>query len=125
MDIVKVKITIEEINNFIREKMWLDFEVRNFDKYKLTLTGSIDISTVHDIEIIFEDVSFVSMPFEWKTDTSKTVLVFVEGEEATAINRRFQVEKGYHIFKFIPEDFPEDFGCYLGAKSITYQINKQ
>lgn len=125
MDNKKVKITVDEINDFIRKKMWLDFEVLNYDKSKLTVIGSIDISTVHDIEIVFEDVFFVSMPFEWKTDTSETVLIFVEGEEAIAINKRFQVEKGYYIFKFIPEDFPEDFGCYLGAKSISYQIKKQ
>jgi hypothetical protein len=125
MDNEKIIITVDEINDFVRTKMWLDFEVLNYDKYKLTVIGSIDISTAHDIEITFEDISFVSMPFEWKTDTSNKALVFVEGEEAIAINRRFQVEKGYHIFRIIPEDFPEDFGCYLGAKSISYQISKQ
>ncbi|EGO62751.1 hypothetical protein [Acetonema longum] len=124
MDIVSIKTIMAEINSFIQQQMWLDFEVIQYIRNKLTVIGSIDISNPHDLEIHFEDISFVSLPIEWKTDTSKTALLLLEGEAAILLNKRFHVQQGYHIFKFTPEDYPEDFGCYVGARAISYQIIK-
>jgi hypothetical protein len=117
-----VKKVVDEINNYIQKGLWLDFEVSQYSKNKLMITGSIDPSNPHDIEINFEDVFFVSLPLEWKTDTTKTVLHILEGEDAKALNLRFQVEQGYQIFKFSPEDYPDDFGCIIGAKAISYLV---
>jgi len=115
------KAAVIGIDAEIRNFSWLDFEVLEFVGRQLTLIGSIDSSVKHDLEVIFKDINFVSMPFEWKTDTSTKVLELVEGEEAIAINQRFQVEQGYHIFRFHPEDFITPDGCLIAAKSIDWR----
>ena len=125
MSIEDIKKTVDEINKYIQKELWFDFDVFNYVRNKLTITGSIDFSVKYDIEIVFEDIAFVSLPFEWQTDTSQTVLSIIENsDEAKAINIKFQVEQGHTLFKFIPEGFPENFGCILGAKSISYKIIK-
>jgi hypothetical protein len=119
-----VKKIVDKINEFINGRLWLDFEMIQYQNHVLTITGSIDTSYPYDIEIKFEDIFFISLPIEWKTDTSKVVLKVLEGEEAISINKRFQVEQGYYIFKFIPEDYNDDFGCLVGAKKIYYNQRK-
>ncbi|GIO67640.1 hypothetical protein [Paenibacillus cookii] len=125
METLETKKVVEDINTFIRSQLWLDFEVLQYDKQKLTIIGSIDISNMHDIEIVFEDIFFVSLPIEWKTDTSRQVLSILEGEKAIILNKKFQVEQGYSIFAFAPEDYPDDFGCYVCAKKITFNLTSE
>jgi hypothetical protein len=114
---------VEEINIFLQKELWFDFEVICYQDRKLTIIGSIDPSSHHNIEIYFEDIFFVSLPVEWKTDTTKTILSILAGDNAIELNKRFQVEIGYHIFRFAPEDYPEDFGCLIGARKISYSLS--
>lgn len=125
MEISEIKKNVESINTFIGNQLWLDFEVLHYDKQKLTIIGSIDISNAHDIEIVFEDVFFVSLPIEWKTDTSEQSLSIIEGETEIILNKKLQVEQGYSIFAFVPEDYPEDFACYVCAKRITFNLTSR
>ncbi|MFC5702317.1 hypothetical protein ACFPVX_13525 [Cohnella faecalis] len=125
MEILETKKVVEDINTFIGSQLWLDFEVLQYDKQKLTIIGSIDISNMHDIEIVFEDIFFVSLPIEWKTDTSRPVLSILEGEKAKILNKKFQVEQGHSIFAFAPEDYPDDFGCYVCAKKIAFNLTSE
>lgn len=113
---------VEDINIFLQKELWFDFEVIRYHDRKLTIIGSIDPSSHHAIEIYFEDIFFVSLPMEWKTDTTKTILSILEGNDAIKLNKRFQVEIGYHIFRFAPEDYPEDFGCLIAAREISYTL---
>ena len=123
MNIERIICIVNEINDYIKKQLWLDFEVLSYENCTLSIIGNIDISSEHDIKITFNDVSFISMPFEWKTNTSIEAFFLVTGEEAVTLNRKFQVERGHYVFKFIPEGFTGDFGCYLAAKSISYHIN--
>lgn len=116
-----VQKVVEEIDTRLRKELWFDFEVTQYRKNKLTIIGTLDSSGQHKIEICFEDVFFVSLPIGWQTDTSKPVLVLVEGDDAFTLNKRFQVEIGYHIFRFTPEYYPEDFACYVAAKHISFK----
>lgn len=118
----ELQSTVAEINTFLQTKPWLDFEIIAYDQQKLTVIGSIDPSSRHNIEIYFDDVFFVSSPVEWKTDTTKIVLCIIEGEQAVKLNIKFRVEIGYFIFQFVSEDYPEDFGCLIAARNISYLI---
>lgn len=121
-NIVKI---VDEINSFIMQNLWMDFEVMQYVGNEVIIMGSIDISNPHDIEISFRDVFFISVLMEWKTDTSKKILEIVDGEQAVNINRKFHVEQGYHIFKFVPEDYDSNFGCFIAAKEINYSLRKR
>jgi hypothetical protein len=90
-----------------------------------------DIMNQNGIENIVEKInSYLSsklwmLLFDWKTDTSVQVLELVSGYEAAEINSRFKIEGGTYIFKFYPEDYSSDVGCYVCAKKISYTINEK
>src|SRR5258708_4306012 len=117
----EVRTMVETIDRTVRKMPWIDFEVKHYLGNELIIMGSLDSSASRDIEIIFMDVFFVSMPIAWKTDTSKTVLTLVNGEATVVINKRFQVEQGHHIFRFMPEYYADDFYCLVAAKTITWR----
>lgn len=121
----EVESVVGKINEFLIKQMWMDFEVTQYKDYELLITGSLDsTTTISDIEIRFQEVFLVSLPFSWQTDTSQVAFMLLSDIEAKEINRRFKIEQGNYIFKFIPEDYPSDFGCYVAAKSISMRINK-
>lgn len=111
---------IKAINRSLQQFPWIDFEVMEYTGMKLVLMGSVDASAPHDVEIRFRRIAFVSLPFEWRTDTSIPPLSLLTDNRAFAINSQFRVEQGYHIFQLTAEDFPADFGCLIGAKEIEF-----
>jgi len=125
MDAEQAKRVVDEINAYLTSKPWLDFEVMEYRGYRLVIMGSLDTSTAHDVEIWFEPVFFVSLPIEWKTDTSSPPLSLVTGDKAIEVNRRFMVEHGNHLFGFSPEDYPDDFKCLISAQAIGFEIKKE
>lgn len=124
MNINEIRKVVADINHYAKKQLWLDFEVNQYLNRKMTVIGSIDPSSTPNIEIHFEDIFFVSLPTEWNTDTSVSILVLPEGEEAFLINKKFQVEQGYYLFKFIPEYYPDEFGCLIASKKISF-LNKK
>jgi hypothetical protein len=111
---------VDNINQYVGRLPWCDFEVLEYRGTRLVVTGSLDVSAAHTFEVWFDGVFFVSLPTEWRTDTSRPPLALMVGEGAAAVNRRFRVERGHHIFRFTPEDYPEDFGCLVGAREIGF-----
>ena len=122
MDNSELRKAVENLNKLIRKRPWMDFEVRQYFRNKLTIYGGIDLLYSHEIEIYFENIFFVSLPIEWKTDTKKNVVKILESEESRKVNIKYKVEQGFTIFSFKPEDYPDDFGCLIGAKELSYKI---
>ena len=122
MNKVNIIKEIDNINKFLQSELWFDFEVKEYTKNRLCIIGSIDPTYPPNIKIHFKDIFFLSLPIEWKTDTSKKILSLVEGEDAININKQFQVEQGYYLFQFKAEYYPDDFKCLIGAKEISYTL---
>jgi len=117
-----LKITISQIDKFIRNNEWFDFHVWKYDGRSLVISGSIDLTYYHKLEIIFEDVFFVSAFFqEWHSDTSKTVIEIPDGEHCKTLNINFEIEKGYQIFIIRTEDYKNDI--YIAAKAVKYNTD--
>lgn len=114
--------TVERINRYLSSRPWFDFEVMEYKGYRLTIMGGIDPSGSHELEVWFEGVFFMNGLMEWKTDTSSLPVSLLSGEVAVAINRRFRVEKGHHIFRFAVEDYPDSFGCFIAAREIGFRL---
>lgn len=53
---------VNEIELFIRQQPWLDFEIANYDGRSLTVIGTLDLISKPVIEIKFTDVFVVSAP---------------------------------------------------------------
>jgi hypothetical protein len=115
------EITVAAIDSYVRTLKWLDFEISEYSGGKLVIHGSIDASSTPNISITFNQVFFVSLPFEWKTDTSQQVCGILAGQTARDWNLRYQVEHGFTLYFFKPEDFPDDFLCVIAAKAVSWK----
>ena len=55
----EIKNVLDQINEYLETQLWMDFEIIEYSRYMLRIIGSLDISSVPDIEIIFS-VCFLS-----------------------------------------------------------------
>lgn len=101
----------------------MDFEIVEYNKNRLRIIGSIDPSSTPNIEIILDDVFFISSPLSWQTDTSEQVISLLDSD-AKQINEWFKVEQGYYIVQWMPEDYPEGSSCLFGVKALDFSILK-
>jgi len=124
MNETEAQNVVDEINALLQKQPWMDFTVSEFNGYHLLIEGGLSIHRRRpwDIEITFESVFCISLPVDWKTDTSKPPLALLTGDDAYAINTRFDVVQGNHLFRFRPEDYPPDSGCIIAAEGIGYQL---
>ena len=112
-----IKSIVEEIDNKIRGYEWLDFHVLSFDGSRLIVAGSTDLIYFHEIEIIFENVFFISGFLKgWHSDTKKEVFVLPENEKE--LNEKWEIEQGYQLFLFKIEDYNND--VLIAAENVLY-----
>lgn len=112
--------TFDEINKFLKQHFWCDFEVISYDGYKLEIAGKTGFYT-YDIKIIFKDVYFLSCLSEWQTDTSVDhIFSLATTDEAYKYNQGYGIIQGYALFKILAEDV--DFPILISAKDITYEV---
>ena len=74
---------IEQINSFVKNKHWIDFEFRESGN-DIVLIGSKDFTYYHEIEITFKNVKKYSLEENWSVDTSKDFII--KSNEAYLIN---------------------------------------
>ncbi|AWA31042.1 hypothetical protein HYN48_13645 [Flavobacterium magnum] len=115
-----LELTVEKIDSLIRDNLFFDFHVFSYDTKKLILAGSENLTYYHTLEIIFEDVFFVSGIFaQLKTDNKSTV--FSIPEDQHLLNLTYEIEQGYHLFTLKAEDFKSNF--IIAAKSISFNTD--
>lgn len=109
-----VNPVIKEINEFISQHNWMDFELKSYDGFKLVIAGSTDLMYYHLLEITFEDVFWFSgFVNGWKTDTTKEVLKLSDEH-----NLKLEIEEGYQLFEFETEDYKNN--VFVAARNINF-----
>ena len=108
----EIKIVVHQINDYLSEQLWMDFEIAEYSKYVMRISGCLDFSGQPNLEIILHDVFFASAVFAWTTDTARQAVELIEGEEARQINMKFHVEQGY----------PDTCGCIFGVKEMVLEL---
>jgi hypothetical protein len=122
MDPAEIRRVVSQIDAAIREQPWMDFEVRDYAGSDLAVRGTLDPSSGSDhLEITFSGVFAVSMPMEWRTETSEPVFRILDGDEARDVNLRFGVVQGNTVFGFKPEDSP-DLECLVAAQGVAWRL---
>lgn len=112
--------TLDEINKFLKQHLWCDFEVISYDGYKLEIGEKTGFYN-YDIKIVFEDVYFLSCLAEWRTDTSvDQIFSLTTADEAYKYNRGYGIIQGYNLFKILAEDI--DLPLFISAKAISYEV---
>lgn len=113
---------VMEIDTIIRKQGWYDFHVWRYDRYSLILGGNYDLSYYHSLEITFSDVDFYSGYFyPWATDTSKSVIEFVDGKVTDKLKKQYQIQPYYHLFQLNSEDYKSPI--FIAARHISYETN--
>lgn len=111
----------QEIDRYIRQFTWLDFEVYRYDGYRLTVVGSTDFSYYHQLEIVFEYVFFVLGNFStWSSDTEKQVFGFPNNE--AELITHFNIEQNYQLFEFRQDGLDNDF--LIASNTLTYNTDR-
>src|SRR5882724_11984100 len=112
---------VVEIDGVIRQNLWFDFYILKYDGNNLTLAGSTDLTYYHTLEIIFEEVFFVSSFQGWRSDTNKVVIEIPSEELARELNLKYEIKQGYQVFIIHPEDYKNDI--FIAAKRIAYRTD--
>jgi hypothetical protein len=111
---------VSRIDEMIRRKSWFDFHVLRFDGKKLIVAGGTDLMYYHSLEVIFEQVFFVSGIFqEWRSDTSSKV--FFIPDNIVELNLRYGIEPEYQLFAFKLQEQSEYF--LVAAKALSFNMD--
>lgn len=114
--------SVEKIDALIRQNAWFDFQVSSYDGSNLVISGSIDFSYYHELEVTFHNVFFASGYFrDWKSDTTHAVFRTPEPEEAYQLNFQLEIEEGYDLFIFKVEDSKNN--VVIASESISFNTD--
>jgi hypothetical protein len=112
--------SLELINNFLHENLWIDFEVCRLNGGEVVLSGRIDELDDELIEIKFKQPFYISIPLSF-TYESGNFISQIEGEEFVNINKRYRVEQGNLQFRITPEEGTEYLVIAKGIEVSTSQ----
>lgn len=114
------RVNIAELDLLLRQYSWADFRVGSYIEPTLTIGITVTLSQTPDIIVRFDEPFFVSLPYSWRSDTSKQVAGILDGTLAQEVNIRYRVEIGTTLFFFHPEDFDEGILCLIGASGYSW-----
>ncbi|TGE22114.1 hypothetical protein E5K00_17850 [Hymenobacter aquaticus] len=111
---------VKEIDQRIRQELWLDFHVHSYDGTKLVIAGGKDLTYSHELEIIFSGVFFVSAFFQgWHSDVKAPV--FYLPDNVRELNLQYEIEQGYTLFAFCTEEYRND--VLVAAEAVSYNTD--
>ncbi|MBD5463889.1 MAG: hypothetical protein HDR24_12690 [Lachnospiraceae bacterium] len=111
---------IDKVNDFLKDQLWMDFEMCNINRGKLELHGFLDEAEDDKIIIIFEQPYMVSCNFFFTYEGKGNFLSIVEGKEAFQINKMYGVTQGNNVFKITNINVETDM--IIIAKKVEVQI---
>lgn len=121
MDRNECQDVINKINQFLRNELWMDFELCIMNGYKVVLSGKLDEVNDSLIEISFKQPCFVSSRMSFTYDGGLFMKI-LEGEESISINKMYHIEQGNYIFQFFTSGDATPF--FIIAEEIEASINK-
>lgn len=100
---------MNKANKYLKEQLWMDFEMCNMSGGELELYGYLDEAGENKIKIVFLQPYMVSCNFFFTYEgNQKNFLSIVEGEEAYQINKKYGITKGNTIFRISNVDVATD-----------------
>jgi hypothetical protein len=115
---------LDEINNYLKNCLWMDFEICEMSFIKIEVAGRIDRS-INDfsISIEFNQPYLVYGLLTWGLDNSKEFISLAKPSEFIEFNKRYRIEQGKYLFRINMEDFDE--GIYIAASDVKCVIYKE
>ena len=84
----------ERINQIVETTNTVDFRIQSYDSVNLMITGSFDFCYYHEVEFIFHEVSYISLP----NDFSYPKFREATAEETTKINQIIVVDEEETVY---------------------------
>lgn len=116
MDIEKINL----INDYLKEQLWMDFELCNMNCGKIEMFGFLDEGGEEKIKIVFDRPYMMLSTFCFTYEGNSDFISLVTGDEAVEINKKYSVTRGNQIFKISDTNVYNDM--YIIAKGIEVQI---
>lgn len=121
MSLDEIKNEISKINRYLKNCLWMDFEICEMSFIKMEVAGRIDRSiNNYAISIEFDQPYLVSGLLNWSLKNSKELIRLANSSEFIEFNKRYRIEQGKYLFKINMEDFDE--GVYIAASSVKCNI---
>ena len=89
---------IDIINSYLKQELWMDFELSGTGIREVRLHGFIDEAEDDNIIIKFSEVFMVSALTSFNYEGSGDFITVAEGETARRINIKYGVTKGHNIY---------------------------
>lgn len=111
---------INTINKFLKQQLWMDFEMCNMSRGKLELYGFLDEAEKEKIKIVFEKPHTVACNFFFTYEGKGDFISIADDKEAFPINTMYRVTQGNVIFKIANTNI--ETNMLIIAKGIEFQI---
>jgi len=113
---------VKKINSYLKENLWMDFEICIMDGWEIVLSGKLDELDDELIEISFIQPFMVSCLMSFSYENGEFISL-IQGIDAMEINKNYNVEEGNHIFKLSIDNNENAF--FVIAKEIKVNIWEQ
>ena len=101
-------MNLDKINNYLRENLWMDFEVVKIGMNALELHGYADEACDDEIIIRFKSVHMVSLVTHFSYLGEKNFISLITGDKARTININYDVPVGNNIFSLSNTNIASD-----------------
>lgn len=111
---------IDMINRYLKEQLWMEFQLGSASCSKLELCGFLDEAEEDKIKISFSRPCAIICSLEFLYEGNGDFLSLVTGNEAFELNKMFNVTAGNKIYKLSATNIKHDM--YVIAKEINFEI---
>ena len=121
MSLDEIKNEISKINSYLKNCLWMDFEICEMSFIKMEVAGRIDRG-INDfaISIEFNQPYLVSGLLTWGLEHSKEFIRLAKPSEFIEFNKRYKIEQGKYLFRINMENCDE--GIYIAASDVKCDI---
>ncbi len=111
--------TIENINQILDTTGITDFRIQSYNSCDMSIIGSYDLSYYYDLEIIFSEVTYISIP----TTFDYPKLRIATKNEISVINQFIAHEEEYYYFCIETETCAslKKLPFFIVAESISFK----
>lgn len=113
-----VKSLINEINDFLFKRTWMDFTYKAIESENIVLIGCIDLSIVEpQIEITFRYPQVIASPFFWAMDNTRPFIQLSSAEELREKTGLYAYDDVY-VFKLNNEELDGNSAIFITATGL-------
>ena len=117
-----IRQEIENINSFLKTKLWMDFEVVKMGCSKVVLCGFIDEQQDDIIRIEFELACMYDGSFSFTYEGEEDFISVLNRADAQDLVNRYDVTEEYTIFSLNGINHPGNF--YIASREIRLSYLK-